>query len=88
MLLFLSSTDRYFYSLLIRIFEISPFSFLRILCDREEGGVFLRNRNCNKGKGGVVIAFGVGMIVSYLCPSGFVIVLLSIALVLLALICR
>lgn len=40
------------------------------------------------GKGTIVIAFGLGMIVSYICPSGFIIVLLTIALILYALCCR
>gem|GEM_PF-1658809 len=40
------------------------------------------------GKGSVVIAFGLGMIVSFICPSGFIIVLLTIALILYALCCR
>lgn len=47
----------------------------------------MRYKKCGTGKGSIAVAFGVGMIVSYFCPSGFVVVLLTLALIFLGLVC-
>lgn len=46
-------------------------------------------RRCRKtsGRAGLLVAFGVGVIVAYIFPHGFVIVLLTLALISLGLLC-
>ncbi len=55
--------------------------------EKQRRCLFMRYRRCKGGKGALAVSFGVGMIVSYFCPSGFVVVLLTLALVFLGLAC-
>ncbi len=45
----------------------------------------MRCRRNGNGKCSIFIAFGVGLIVSFFCPSGFIIAMLVIALIFLCL---
>lgn len=47
--------------------------------------IYVRNKKCGNGKIALAIAFGLGMIVAFFCPSGFIVAILVIALILLGL---
>lgn len=47
----------------------------------------MRNKRAGNGKVVIAISFGLGMIVAYFCPSGFLVAMLIIALILLGLFC-
>ena len=47
----------------------------------------MHNKRRDNGKATLAIAFGVGMIVAFFCPSGFIVVLLCLVLIFLALLC-
>ncbi len=46
-----------------------------------------RNRGCGTF-GLTAVAFGAGLVVSYFCTSGFIIALLTIALIILGILCK
>lgn len=47
----------------------------------------MRFRRRGGGRYSLFVAFGVGMIVSYFCPSGFIVTLLTLAIIFLGLMC-
>ncbi len=47
----------------------------------------MRHRGCS-GFGVIAMAFGAGLVVSYFCTSGFIIALLTIAVIILGIMCK
>lgn len=48
----------------------------------------MRHRRGCGGFGAVAVSFGVGLIISHFCTSGFIIALLTVALIVLGIICK